>query len=80
MNYQSMHKILSGDEIADGINFLNSKHKEVFAVVQTSAKYYVKYDWRNIELVHISISGNGGTNKSYLVKVIYINFFITGKP
>ena len=67
-----MHKILSGDEIADGINFLNLKHRQLFTVVQTSAKDYVKYNWRNIELVHISISGNGGTNKSYLVKVIYI--------
>ena len=32
---------------------------------------HAKYYGRNVELIHIFLSGNGDTNKSDLVKVIY---------
>ena len=49
-----MPKILPDDEIAEGINSLNLKQREVFNVVQTWAKDYVKYDGHDIEPAHIS--------------------------
>ena len=66
-----MPQILPDDEIAEGINSLNSKHREVFNVVHTWARDYVKYDGHNVEPIHIFLSGSGGTGKSHLVKVIY---------
>ena len=39
-----MPKILLDDEIAESINSLNSKQKEVFNVVFTWSKDYLKYD------------------------------------
>ena len=39
-----MPQILPDDEIAEGINPLDSKQREVFSVVHTWAKDYVKYD------------------------------------
>ena len=59
------------DEIAAGINSLNSKQREVFNAVHTWAKDYVKFDGHNVEQVHIFSSGSRGTGKSHLVKVIY---------
>ena len=64
-------QILPDDEIAEGINSLNSKQREVFNVVHTWAKDYVKYNGHNVQPVHIFLSGSGGTGKSHLVKVIY---------
>ena len=32
---------------------------------------YGKCNGHNVELIHIFLSGNGGTGKSHLVKVIY---------
>ena len=66
-----MPKILPGNDIAEGINSLNSKQREVFNVVHTWAKDYVKYNGHNVEPAHIFLSGSGGTGKSHLVKVIY---------
>ena len=45
--------MLSNDEIAQGINSLNSKQIEVFSKVHTWGKDYVKYDWYNGEQAHI---------------------------
>ena len=59
------------NDIAEGINSLNSKQREVFNVVHTWAKDYVKYNGHNVEPVHIFLSGSGGSGKSHLVKVIY---------
>ena len=59
------------NDIAEGINSLNSKKREVFNVVHTWAKDYVKYNGHNLEPVHIFLSGSGGSGKSHLVKVIY---------
>ena len=39
-----MLKISPDDKIAEVINLLNSKQREVFNVVHTRAKVYVKYD------------------------------------
>ena len=47
-----MPQILPVDEIAKGINSLNSKLREVFNVVHKWAKDYVKYDWHHVEPVH----------------------------
>ena len=66
-----MLQILPNDEIEKGINFLNSKQREVFNVVHTWAKDYEKYDEYYVEPTHILLSGSGGTSKSHMEKVIY---------
>ena len=53
------------------INSLSLKQSEVFNVLHTSAKDYVKYDGQPVEPVHIFLSGNGGTGEYRLVKVVY---------
>ena len=45
-------QILPNDEIAEGINSLNSKQRKVFNVVHTWAKDSVKYDGHNVEPIH----------------------------
>ena len=47
-------QILPDDKIAKDINFLNSKKREVFNVVHTWARDYVKYDGHDVEPVQIS--------------------------
>ena len=42
-----MPKILPDNDIAEGINSLNSQQKEAFNVVHTWAKDYVKYNGHN---------------------------------
>ena len=64
-----MPQVLPDDEIAKDRNSLNSKQREVFNVVHTWAKNFVKYDGH--EPVQIILSGSGRTGKSHLVKVIY---------
>ena len=66
-----MLKMLPDDKIAEGINSLKLKQREVFNVVHTWAKDYVKYNGYDVEPVHIFLSGSGGTGKSHLVKVMY---------
>ena len=66
-----MPKILPDDDIAEGINSLNSKQREVFNVAHTWAKDYVKYNGHNVEPVHIFLSGSRCTGKCHLVKVVY---------
>ena len=39
-----MRKILPDDNITEGISSLNSKQREVFNVVHTCAKDFVKYN------------------------------------
>ena len=63
--------MLPDDKIAEGINSLKLKQREVFNVVHTWAKDYVKYNGYDVEPVHIFLSGSGGTGKSHLVKVMY---------
>ena len=63
-------KILPDNEITEGINLLNLNQREVFNVVDTQAKDYVKYDEHNIESVQILFSGSGGVVKSHFVNVI----------
>ena len=66
-----MSQILPDDRITKGINFLNTKQREVFNVVHTWTNNYVKYDEHVVEPVHILLSGSGGTGKSHLVRVTY---------
>ena len=66
-----MPQVLPDAEIAKDINSLNLKQREVFNVVHTWAKNYVKYDGHDVDPVHIFPSVSGGTGKSHLVKVIY---------
>ena len=66
-----MPQILPDDEIAKGINSLNSEQREDFNVVHTWVKDYVKYDGHNVEPIHIFFSDSGGTGKSHLEKVTY---------
>ena len=40
-------------------------------MVNKLAKDYVYYEGHNVELVHIFLSGSGGTGKYHLVKVLY---------
>ena len=63
-------KILPDNEITEGIHLLNLNQREVFNVVDTQAKDYVKYDEHNTESVQILFSGSGGIVKSHFVKVI----------
>ena len=50
-------QILPDDEIAEGINSLNSEQREVFNVVHTWVKDYLNYDRLNVETIHIFFSG-----------------------
>ena len=59
-----MPQILPDDEIAKGINFFNSKQREVSNVVHTWTKHYVKYDGHDVEPVQIFLSSSGGTGRS----------------
>ena len=52
-------KILPDDEIADSINSLDSKQKELFNVGHMWAKDYVKYNRHNVKPLHILHSGSG---------------------
>ena len=65
-----MPQILPDNEIAESVNSLNSKQREIFNVVHTWAKEYVTYEGHNVEPIHIFL-GNAGTGKFHLVKVIY---------
>ena len=65
-----MPQTLPDDEIAKDINSLKSKQREVFNVVHTWAKNYLKNDVHDVEPVHIFLSGSGGTGKYQLAKVI----------
>ena len=61
-----MPQMLQDDEIAEGINSLNSKQREVFKVVHKWVKVYVKCNGHNLEPIHIFLSGSGCTGKSQL--------------
>ena len=63
--------LLLDDQVAAGTNSLNSKQREVFSMLHTCAKDYVKYDGGNVKPVHVSISDNEGTSKSHLMKLIH---------
>ena len=65
-----MPQVLPDNEIAEGINSLNSKQREVFNVLHTWAKNFVKCDGHDVEPVHIFLSGSGETGKSHFVKVM----------
>ena len=66
-----MSQVLPDDKIAKGINFLNSRQREVFNVVHTWAKNFRKYDGHDVKPVHIFLSGSERTGKSHLMKVMY---------
>ena len=53
-----MPQVLPDDEIAKGINSLNSKQREVFNVVHTWATNFVKCDGQDVEPVNIFLSGS----------------------
>ena len=65
-----MPQILPDDEVVKGTNSLNLKQRQVFNVVHTWVKDYVKFDGHSVETIHIFLSGSGGTSKSYLVKTL----------
>ena len=52
-----MTKILPGDEISEGINYLNSRQREVSSVVDTWAEDYVKYNGHDVEPVQLFLLG-----------------------
>lgn len=64
-------KILPDDEITEEIDYLNSKERNVFNVVHTWVKNFVKYNGHHAEPVHVIFLGKGGTGKSHFVKVIH---------
>ena len=66
-----MPNILPDNDIAEGINSLNSKQREVFNVVHPWAKNYVTYNGHVRTSVHISLRQRKISGKSHLVKVIY---------
>ena len=59
-----MPQILSDDEIAKGINSLNSKQREVLNMIRTLAKDYVKDGGHDVEPVYIFLPGSGGKGKA----------------
>ena len=61
--------MLQDDEIAESINSLNSKQREVFNLGHTWAKDYVKHDGHNVKQIQIFLSDSGNTGKSHLVKM-----------
>ena len=63
--------MLPDDEIAEGVESLHLKQREVFNVVHTWHKDYVKYDGHDVEPVHVFLLGSWETSKSHLVKVVY---------
>ena len=65
-----MPQILADNEIAEDINSLNSKQREVFNVIHKWAKEYLECNGNIVEPNHIFLSASGGTSKSHLVKVI----------
>ena len=66
-----MPQILPDDEIAESMNSLNSKQREVFNVAHKWTKEHAKCNGHNVEPIHIFLSGSEGTGKPHLVKVIY---------
>ena len=50
--------MLPDDEIAEGVESLHSKQREVFNVVPTWDKDYVKYDGHDVEPVHVFLLGS----------------------
>ena len=61
-----MSQILVDDEIAEGINTLHLKKKEVFNVFHTWAKDYVKHNWHNVEPIqHIEHISSRQRRKGY---------------
>ena len=66
-----MLQILPDNEIAESMNPLNSKLKQVLSVSLYRAINYVKYNRHKVVPVHTFLSGSGGTDKSHLVKIIY---------
>ena len=69
--FSFMPKILRDDEIAEGINFLKSKQREIFNIVHKWAKDFVKCNGYNVEPQRLFLSISESTDKSHLVKVIY---------
>ena len=66
-----MPKILPDDQILEIIYFLNSKKMEFLNMFHTCAKDCVKYNWYNVQPIHIFLSGSRDTGKSHLVKATY---------
>ena len=66
-----MLQLLPENEIAESMNPLNSKLKQVLSGSLYRAINYVKYNRHKVVPVHTFLSGSGGTDKSHLVKVIY---------
>ena len=66
-----MSNVLADNEIAEGINSLNSKQREIFSVVHRWVNDYVKHNGHNFEPIHIFLLGSGGTGTSHLMKIIY---------
>ena len=52
-----MLQIWPGDEIEKGINFSNSKQREIFNVVHTWDKDYIEHDGHDAEPVYIFLFG-----------------------
>ena len=71
----SMPPLLSDDEIGENIRVLNKKQRIIFDIVYEWARDYVKMKSlnrsRNVEPIHLFVSGSGGTGKSHLIKTIY---------
>ena len=66
-----MPKLLPDDQIAEGINPLNSNQREVFNVFHKWAKDYVKCNGNNVEPLRIFLSGSRSTGKCHLVEIIH---------
>ena len=61
-----MSQILVDDEIAEGINNLHLKKKEVFNVFHTWDEDYVKHNWHNVEPIqHIEHISSRQKRKRY---------------
>ena len=68
-------KIATDDEIPANIRSLDKRQRMVFDVLHQSARNYVKNvsSKKNLQinLIHIFLSGSGGSGNSHLVKTIY---------
>ena len=67
--------VLPDTDINENVRSLNSQQREVFEIIHKWAKQYLKYQNciipKNVEPLHLFITGNAGTGKSFLLNLLY---------
>ena len=62
-------------DINEGVRSLNSQQREVFESVHSWAKRFLKYQNcivpKKVEPLHLFVTGNAGTGKSFLINLLF---------